>query len=172
MMSSAYNNNYQFVQTPTHMMIVTEQVHDVRVVPIFASADKARAGHKPSVIQPWFGDTVGWWDGDTFVMETTNVNPEQGESHPFSISPKGIVTERFTRAGDKEIFYEFSVNDPTYYTQPWKAELSFYPSQGMYEYACHEGNYGMHGILAGAREDERRAEAAKPARAKSAKGGQ
>ena len=174
MMSSAYNNNYQFVQTPTHMMIMTEQVHDARVVPIFATATEARTKHLPSAIKPWFGDSVGWWEGDTFVMETINVNPEQTDSHPFSLSPKGVVTERFTRASDKEIFYEFSVNDPALYTQPWKAELSFYPSPGkLYEYACHEGNYGMHGILAGAREQERR-DAAKSAKgkAKTAKGGQ
>ena len=171
MMSSAYNNNYQFVQTPTHMMIVTEQVHDVRVVPIFASADKARAGHKPSVIQPWFGDTVGWWEGDTFVMETINVNPLQAENQAFPLSEQGVVTERFTRTSDKDIFYEFSMNDPANYTQVWRTEYAFYPSNGLYEYACHEGNYGIQGILAGAREKERQAAAVK-AKPTKAKGGQ
>ncbi|MEQ1608321.1 MAG: hypothetical protein ABL956_05035 [Hyphomonadaceae bacterium] len=173
MLSSAYNNNYRFVQTPDHMLIVTEMIHEVRVIPIFATPAEARKHHKPAALEPWLGDSVGWWEGDTFVMETTNVKPEQGQMHSFSLSPTGIVTERFTRTSDKDIFYEFSVNDPAYYTQPWKAELSFYPSQGMYEYACHEGNYGMIGILAGAREKER-LDAAKTAKAKTktVKGGQ
>ena len=85
---------------------------------------------------------------------------------------KGVVTERLSRTGEKDIHYEFSVNDPETYTQPWKAELSFYPTTQLYEYACHEGNYGMHGILAGAREKERQAAAAKPVKAKAVKGGQ
>ncbi len=170
MLSSGYNNNYGFVQTPDHMLIATEMIHEVRVIPIFATAEKARASHRPAALEPWLGDTVGWWEGETVVMETTNVKPEQGPIHQFSLSPKGVVTERFTRTSEKDILYEFSVNDPSIYTQPWKAELAFYPSQGMYEYACHEGNYGMIGILAGAREKER--EAAKTAKAKTVKGGQ
>ena len=170
MMSVLYNNNYQMVQTPTHMMILVEMAHDARVVPIFASAEKARASHKPQTITPWLGDTVGWWDGDTFVMETVNVKPIQAENQAFPLSSSGVVTERLTRTSDHDIFYEFTVNDPEIYTQPWKAELSFYPSKGMFEYACHEGNYGMHGILAGAREKERQAATAK--RAKTMKGGQ
>jgi len=173
MLSVLYNNNYQFVQTPHHMMILVEMAHDVRVVPIFATAEKARAGHKPVAIKPWLGDTVGWWEGDTFVMETININPLQAENQSFELSEKGVVTERLTRTGPKDIFYEFSVNDPETYTQPWKAELAFYPSPALYEYACHEGNYGMHGILAGAREKERQAAAAaaKPVKTKAVKGG-
>ena len=118
--------------------------------------------HKPQTITPWLGDTVGWWDGDTFVMETVNVKPIQAENQAFPLSSSGVVTERLTRTSDHDIFYEFTVNDPEIYTQPWKAELSFYPSKGMFEYACHEGNYGMHGILAGAREEERQAEQGDP----------
>jgi hypothetical protein len=170
MLSVLYNNNYQFVQTPEHMMILVEMAHDVRAVPIFDGAEKARAGHRPDAIKPWLGDTVGWWEGDTFVMETVNVNPLQAENQSFPLSGKAVVTERLTRTGPKDIFYEFTVNDPETYTQPWKAELSFYPTTQLYEYACHEGNYGMHGILAGAREKERQAAAqAKPA--KPVKGG-
>ncbi len=171
MLSALYNNNYQMVQTPDYMMILVEQAHDARIVPIFASAEKARANHKPAVMQPWYGDTVGWWDGDTFVMETVNVKPVQAQSHSFPISPKGVVTERLTRTGPNDVFYEFAVDDPQLYTQPWKAESAFYPSDGLYEYACHEGNYGMHGILAGAREKERQA-ATKSTKAKTMKGGQ
>jgi hypothetical protein len=157
MLSVLYNNNYQFVQTPTHMMILVEMAHDARIVPIFKTADEARAHHKPSVIKPWLGDTVGWWDGDAFVMETVNVNPLQAENQSFPLSKQAVVTERLTRTSDKDIFYEFSVNDPGTYTQPWKAELSFYPTSKLFEYACHEGNQGMIGILAGARELEREA---------------
>jgi hypothetical protein len=98
-------------------------------------------------------------------METRNVNPLQaGENQSFPLSAKGVVTERLTRTGAKDIFYEFSVNDPETYTQPWKRRAGFYPSTGWYEYACHEGNYGMHGILAGAREKERQSVPAKPTR--------
>ncbi len=172
MLSVLYNNNYQFVQTPSHLMILVEMAHDVRAIPIFANAAEARKGHRPAAIKPWLGDTVGWWEGDTFVMETINVNPLQAENQSFPLSDKGVVTERLTRTGDKNIHYEFSVNDPETYTQPWKAELSFYPTTQLYEYACHEGNYGMHGILAGAREKERQAAAAKPVKAKAVKGGQ
>lgn len=161
MLSVLYNNNYQFVQTPDHMMILVEMAHDARIVPIFKSAEEARKGHRPNVIKPWLGDTVGWWEGDTFVMETRNVNPLQAEDMSIELSPKGVVTERLTRTAKDDIFYEFSVNDPEHYTQPWKAELSFYPSPSLYEYACHEGNHGMIGILAGARELERAAEGAK-----------
>ncbi len=155
MLSVLYNNNYQFVQTPTHMMILVEMAHDARIVPIFANADAARKGHKPPVITPWLGDTVGWWEGDTFVMETVNVNPLQAQNQSFPLSTNAVVTERLTRTGEKDIFYAFNVNDPETYTQPWKAELSFYPTSKLYEYACHEGNQGMLGILAGARELER-----------------
>jgi len=161
MLSVLYNNNYQFVLTPDHLMILVEMAHDVRIVPIFGSADEARKNHKPAAIKPWLGDTVGWWDGDTFVMETVNINPLQAEEQSFPVSAKGVVTEKLTRIGEKEVFYQFEVNDPETYTQPWKAELSFYPATRVYEYACHEGNHGMIGILAGARERERAAEAAK-----------
>ena len=172
MLSVLYNNNYQFVQTPSHLMILVEMAHDVRAIPIFANAAEARKGHRPAAIKPWLGDTVGWWEGDTFVMETINVNPLQAENQSFPLSDKGVVTERQTRTGDKNILYDIAVNDPETYTQPWKAELSFYPTTQLYEYACHEGNYGMHGILAGAREKERQAAAAKPVKAKAVKGGQ
>ena len=172
MLNALYNNNYQFVQTPTHMMILVEMVHDARIIPIFDNAEKARAHHRPAAMAPWMGDTVGWWEGDTFVMETINVKPLQAENMAFPLSDKGVVTERLTRLGDKEINYQFIVHDPETYTQDWKAELSFYPTTQLYEYACHEGNYGMHGILAGAREKERQAAVAAKAKPVKAKGGQ
>ena len=172
MLSGLYNSNYQFVQTPDHMLILAEMAHDARIVPIFDSAEKARANRRPSAIKPWFGDTVGWWEGDTFVMESANINPVQVENQgSFPISDKAVITERFTRTSDKDVLYRFTVNDPETYTAPWTAELSYYPSPGWYEYACHEGNYGMIGILAGAREKERQA-AMQTGKAKAMKGGQ
>lgn len=166
MLSVLYNNNYQFVQTPDHMMILVEMAHDARIVPIFANGDEARKNHKPNAIKPWLGDTVGWWEGDTFNMETRNVNPMQAVDQSFPLSASGVVTEKLTRVAADEIFYEFSVNDPETYTQPWRAELSFHPAKHVLEYACHEGNHGMIGILAGARELERQAEAAKTKKSK------
>jgi hypothetical protein len=162
MLSVLYNNNYQFVLTKDHLAINVEMAHDTRIIPIFASATKAKASHSPDVIKPWLGDSVAWWEGPTLVVETVNVRPLQGENHPFYLSPKGKVTERLTRKSESEILYEFTVDDAETYTRPWKAELAFYPSKGVYEYACHEGNYGLEGILAGARAREIEAAAAKP----------
>jgi hypothetical protein len=156
-LSSGYNNNARFIQTPDHMVIQVEQAHDARIIEIFPTAEKARGSRRPAAMHPWFGDTVGWWEGDTFVAESTNVHPSQAEAHGFPISSQAVITERFTRTSDKDIFYEFSVSDPATYTQTWKAESSFYPAKELYEYACHEGNYSMAGILDGARANERRA---------------
>ena len=165
MLSVLYNNTYQFVQTDDHLMILVEMAHDARVIPIFKDAGTAKASHKPDVIKPWLGDSVGWWEGEALMVETINVNPLQAEANPFPLSAKAKVTERFTRAADNEIFYEFRVEDPDSYTQPWKAELSFHPTSGrVYEYACHEGNYGLSGILAGARQKEREAKQVKASR--------
>lgn len=147
-----YNNTYQIVQSPTHAMILVEMVHDARIVPIFANAEQARAGHRPNVIQQWLGDSVGWYEGDTLVVETRNVHPQQRGY----VSKAGKLTERFTRWSAGEIVYEFTVEDPTQYSQPWKGEMAFNLSpEPSYEYACHEGNHAMYGILAGAREQER-----------------
>lgn len=147
-----YNNTYQIVQSPTHAMILVEMVHDARIVPIFASAEAARAGYRPSVITQWLGDSVGWYEGDTLVVETRNVHPQQRGY----VSKAGKLTERFTRWNAGQVVYEFTVEDPTQFSQPWKGEMAFNASpQPSYEYACHEGNHAMYGILAGAREQER-----------------
>jgi hypothetical protein len=157
MLSVLYNNTYAFQLTDTHLAIEVEMAHDTRIVPIFASAAKARASHGPAAIQPWLGDSVAWWEGKTLVVETVNVHPLQGQNHPFYLTPQGKVTERLTRTGEKEIFYEFTVDDPATYTEPWKAQLVFRPQTRIFEYACHEGNYGLEGMLAGARQKEREA---------------
>jgi hypothetical protein len=125
--------------------------HDVRLIPIFADKDKAQKGHRPPVIKPWLGDSVAWWEANTLVVETTNVHPLQQSRGPFALTDKAKVTERLTRTGEKEIRYQFTVDDPVTYTQPWTAELTFRPTSGVFEYACHEGNYALEGMLVGAR---------------------
>jgi hypothetical protein len=155
MLNALYNNNYSFIVTPGYFVIDLEMNHDVRIAPIFATAKEARAHHQPAAIRPWLGDTVAWWEGDTLVTETKNVNPIQEGRTLTPVSAQGTVTERFTRIAEKELLYQFTVDDPTHYTQAWSGEYSFKPAKGqIYEYACHEGNYAMEGILRGARLQE------------------
>jgi hypothetical protein len=152
MLSGLYNNNYEFHLTSDHLVILVEMVHDARIIPIYASAEQARASHKPAVIKPWLGDSVAWWEGDTLVSETRNVNPIQTSRTQTPLSPQGTVTERFTRIAADELLYQFRVDDPGHYTAAWSGEYAFKPGKGnVYEYACHEGNYAMDGILGGAR---------------------
>ncbi len=152
MLSGLYNNNYEFHLTSDYLVILVEMVHDARIIPIYASADTARSAHKPAVITPWLGDGVAWWEGDTLVSETRNVNPIQTSRTQTPLSPEGTVTERFTRIAPDELLYQFTVNDPGHYTTAWSGEYAFKPGKGnVYEYACHEGNYAMDGILGGAR---------------------
>ena len=161
MLNTIYNNNYQIVQTPDAIVIDVEMVHDARVIPLFKDRAAALAHHKPATITPFLGDSVGWWEGDTLVVDTVNVNPQQARQGPVFLSPKGHVTEKFARASANQIFYEFQVDDPVYYTQSWRAEESLNARrEHVYEYACHEGNYAMAGILGGARKQE--AEGRKP----------
>jgi hypothetical protein len=158
MLNNIYNSNYQIVQTPDAVAIVVEMVHDVRTIPLFASKAAARSGHGPAALHPWLGDSVGWWEGPTLVVETLNVNPEQGAAGPLYLSPGGKVTERFTRVSPGQITYEFAVDDPAYYSRPWRAEMSLNARKDLiYEYACHEGNYGLAGVLSGARAQEKAA---------------
>jgi hypothetical protein len=140
-----YNNRYQIVQSPTHVMILVEMAHDARIIPI------SRERVRPEAIKPWLGDSIGWYEGDTLVVETRNVNPQQRGY----ISAEGKVTERFTRWNEDQVTYEFTVEDPVLYSQTWRGEMSLNATGNIYEYACHEGNYSLHGILAGARKFER-----------------
>jgi len=139
-----YNNNIQIVQTPDHVMIMGEMIHDVRVISL-------NGQRNPASIPKWGGDSVGRYEGNTLVVETVNVEPKQGSF----ISNKGKVTERFTRAADGQIIYQYTVEDPSRYTQPWKGEMPLNTSAGLYEYACLEGNYSMFNLLNGARAYER-----------------
>ena len=155
MLNTIYNNNYQIVQTPQHLAIVVEMVHDARIIPLFKNKATAQAAHRPAKVGFWLGDSVGWWEGDTLVVEVTNVNPQQGRAGPIFLSEQGKVTERFTRVSPAQVLYEFQVEDPAYYTQAWRAEMSLNArKESIYEYACHEGNYAMEGILRGARNQE------------------
>jgi hypothetical protein len=161
MLNTIYNNNYQIVQTPNAVMILVEMVHDARVIPIHKDKASALAAHRPAALNLWLGDSVGWWEGDTLFVHTVNVNSQQARSGPIFLSDKGSVIERFTRVAADQILYEFEVSDPVYYSQSWRAEMSLNArKESLYEYACHEGNYAMPGILAGARHQE--AEGIKP----------
>ncbi len=149
MNNGMYNNTYQIVQAPGHVMILTEMIHDVRVIPIAPAGD---GKHGPKEIPKWGGDSIGWYEGDTLVVQTINSHPKQRSF----ISTSGKVTERYTRWSDSEIFYEFRVEDPVLYKEAWGGEMSLRVSdQPLYEYACHEGNHALPGILAGARQLER-----------------
>ncbi|MDH3732795.1 MAG: hypothetical protein OEU54_04640 [Gemmatimonadota bacterium] len=148
-----YNNNYTIVQTPDHIMIMTEMVHDARIIPI-------RDGPGPETDQyPWFGISWAHWDGDALVIETTNIHPDQRRSalYVFPGGSAGMkVTERLTRVDENTINYEFTVDDPDHYTGVWGGEVPFTRlPERVYEYACHEGNYALFNILSGARAQER-----------------
>jgi hypothetical protein len=153
-----YNNDYNIVQTPDAIAIQVEMVHDTRII-------RLNAKHRSDGIRPWFGDSIGWWEGDTLVVETTNI-PQQ---EAFMGAWKDLkVTERFTRTAKDRLRYQFTVSDPTSWNEPWGGEYEFAPLKGVvYEYACHEGNYALPGILAGARAAEREGAVTKGAKGAS-----
>lgn len=159
MMGALYNNTYQFVQTDEYVMILVEMAHDARIIPIYDTPAEARANRRPVQHEPWFGDSVGWYEDGQLVVESVNINPLQLSQSSVPITKDGRITERFSRYSDGEILYQFTVEDSNVYLQPWTAELSFYATEDqLYEYACHEGNYSMPGSLAGARTLEVRAD--------------
>ncbi len=148
MMPMIYNNNYQIVQSPGYVMIYAEMMHDARIIRL----DKE---HRPAHMVQWMGDSVGRWEGDTLVVTTKNMHPQQ--SH-FGSSDELVVTETFRRSSDTDIVYSFTMTDPLVYSEPWTAEMvlrSKPQDERIYEFACHEGNYALTGILAGARVQER-----------------
>ncbi|MBC7982998.1 MAG: hypothetical protein H7Y02_03995 [Candidatus Obscuribacterales bacterium] len=149
MLTYLYNNNYEIVQTPNTVAIRVEMNNYTRLIRIGGK-------HIPSNIRPLHGDSIGQWDGDTLVVETTNFHPHHANGM-IGLTEQGKVTERFTRTSKNQILYEFTVEDATRYKQPWRAEYSFNATEGrVYEFACHEGNYALVGVLAGAREQEKR----------------
>ena len=148
-LGSGYNSYWQIVQTRDTVAIIQEMAHDVRIIPIVEQP------HLTDKIKLWHGDSRGWWDGDTLVVETTNY------SDASSTSPgteRKVNTERLTRISDNQIQYHFTSDDPGAFTAPYTREilLDFTPDK-IYEYACHEGNYGMYNILSGHRAEERMA---------------
>ena len=152
MMSALYNNTYQFIQTDHYVVILIEMAHDARIIPIYSSKEEARANRRPDPHEPWFGDSVGWYEEETLLVESINIHPQQLRQSAIPITKEGRIIERFSRYSDDEIAYQFTVEDSNIYSRPWTAELSFYLTEDqLYEYACHEGNYSMPGSLAGAR---------------------
>ena len=145
MMPVLYNNNYQIVQTHDAVMILVEMVHDVRII-------RMNSTHIPSDIRRWFGDSIGRWEGDTLVVDTTNFSDQTS----FRGSTNNLhVIERFKRVDAQTILYRATVEDPGSYAKPWTLEYPFRATDGpVYEYACHEGNYAMPDILGGARKLE------------------
>jgi hypothetical protein len=157
MLSVLYNNFKQIVQTPTHVMILVEMVHDARIIPF-------KTTHAPDNIRKWMGDSIARWEGDTLVVETTNFTDKtrfRGSSEQLK------VTERFNRADDGTLLYRFTVEDPNTWAKPWTGEYSWAaarPDDHLYEYACHEGNYSFEGIMKGERllDEERAATQSRP----------
>ena len=144
-----YQSYFQVVQTPTTVMMMTEMFHDVRVIKL---EDKP---HPPAAVQSWMGDSPGHWEGNTLVVDTTNFKPLAFQAVS---SEKLHVTERISRQDAETLRWEITINDPDTWTKPWSMMIPLQRStQPVYEYACHEGNVGLAGILAGARADEAKA---------------
>jgi hypothetical protein len=145
--NAMYNNHIQIVQTPDHVMLDIEMNHDVRIVRIQREGETEK--RLPDNIQQWFGDSIGRWEGDTLVVETRNVHPLQARGR-VPLSKEGKVVERFRRVSDLEIDYTYEVIDPVSYTQTWTGQMPLRRSEErVFEYACHEGNYALPGILIG-----------------------
>jgi hypothetical protein len=153
MSPTAYNNNYRITQSPGFVAIQIEMLGGARVIPTTGRS------HVSTSIRQWMGDSVAHWEGDTLVVETTNFTDKilyRGAAENLRL------TERFTRVGPGEIDYRVTVSDPTTFTRPWTLAIPFVDTgEQMFEYACHEGNYGMEGILSGAREEEKAAAGAR-----------
>ena len=156
MLPGAYNNDYQIVQTPDTVVILNEMIHDARIIPMDGRP------HVPSNMHLWMGDSRGHWEGDTLVIDTTNLRDKaglQGGLESLHSSENMHLVERFTRVDSDTLLYEFTVSDPSMYTKNWTAQIpSVKADSPIFEYACHEGNYGMAGILSSARAEEKAAQ--------------
>ena len=149
MMDAAYNSNYQIVQSPGVVMILTEMIHDARIVTLDGRPQP------DAKVRQWMGASRGRWEGETLVVETTNFNGK----NPFRGSDENLkVIERFTRVSDDTIEYKFTIDDPTMWTRPWSADSAMKKTVGpIFEHACHEGNFGLYNTLVGARLEEKKA---------------
>ena len=155
MIPGFYNHNYQILQTPDHVVILVEMIHDARIIPLDGRA------HLPPRIGQWLGDSRARWEGETLVVDTLNFSPKADERALSSTTGLPLVlgagqhlrlVERFTRIDTDTIDYQFTVTDPTTYGTPWSASIPMPALEGtLFEYACHEGNYGLLNILRGAR---------------------
>ena len=145
-MSSLYNNHMQIVQSPTHVVLLAEMVHNARIVAVDQE-------FRDLPYDKWLGDSIGYYEGDTLIVQTKNFNPWQVAKERL-VSSNILLTERFSRVADDKLHYSFTIDDPELYTQPWTAEMPMYTGEDLFEYACHEGNYAMRAILAGARRQE------------------
>ncbi len=154
MMPGFYNHNYQILQTPGFVAIYVEMIHDTRIIPLDGRP------HVGAGIRQWLGDSRGRWEGNTLVVETTNMKNITSTNDSSSLvfgtaGEKARVIERFTRVDADSIDYQVTVDDPVNYTKAWTASIPMSKLDGgLFEYACHEGNYGMHGILSGQRAQE------------------
>jgi hypothetical protein len=153
MLPVLYNNNYQIVQNESYVLILVEMNHDARII-------RLRDEHLGGKFNPWLGDSIGYWDEDTLVVETINFHPQQSFrfaiKHSVYLPQSARVIEKFTRTSEDVLLYEFTVEESAAYTQPWSAQIPFRATDAsMYEYACHEGNYALPGILAGARRGDK-----------------
>jgi hypothetical protein len=133
--AAAYNANYQITQGTDAVVIVAETINDARIIRLNAKHNPASA-----VTRPWMGDSIGWYEGDTLVVETINYHPEQ---YFYHASDQLKVTERFTPVAGERLHYQFKVEDPLVWEEPWGGEYEFSRSAGVFEYACHEGNYAI-----------------------------
>jgi hypothetical protein len=149
MLPGPYNNNYQIVQTRDYVMITVEMIHENRIISMDGRP------HLPQTMRKWLGDSIGHWENNTLVVDTTNFN----DKTRFHGSDENLhLIERFTRIGPDTILYEFTVDDPTAFVAPWKAEIPMRRTAGpMYEFACHEGNFALGRMLSIAREAEKKA---------------
>ena len=154
MMPSGYNNNMQLFQTPDHVVILNEMVHDARIIPLDGRP------HLPASVRQWMGDSRGRWEGETLVVETANLTEHTGSFDPSAMQAIGTgltvtLTERFRRLDADTLLYEYTVDDPTIFTRPFTVAVPMRRNdEPMFEYACHEGNYGLLNILRGARAGE------------------
>ena len=151
LMNTGYNSNYQIVQGRDHVMILAEMIHDARVIPIIPDGQVP----PPDGVRQWIGVSRGRWEAETLVVETSNFNGK----NPFRGSSDQLhVTERFTRVADDRLHYQFTVTDPGTWDRPWTAEMPMAQTRGpLFEFACHEGNYGLYNTLVGARLEEEQA---------------
>ena len=154
MTPGGYNQNVQVVQTPDHVVLLNEMVHSSRVIPLDGR------GHVPEGVRQWMGDSRGHWEGDTLVVETRNFRHETSFRNGVTTADLTLI-ERFTRVSDDTLMYDVTVEDPNTWDRPWSYRIPMRANEmPMFEYACHEGNYGLENILAGAREKEAAMDAA------------